>query len=138
MRYLVDTSALVRIWRRQVDQGWRDIANRGLVTICEPVLAETLVSADAKTYATLEAQLRETYPYATVPDDIWRLVMVIRRELVPHSAYQGLSVADLVIAATAIRLKLTLLHEDGDFETIARFVPEFQQHRISTGVPAAG
>jgi predicted nucleic acid-binding protein len=137
MKYLVDTSALVRIWRRQVDSEWRSVANRGLITICEPVLAETLVSATAKAYSTLEAELRETYPYAMVPDDIWRLVTAIRRELVPHSAYQGLSVADLVIAATAIRLKLTLLHEDGDFETIARFVPELSQYRISAGPPAA-
>jgi predicted nucleic acid-binding protein len=44
-------------------------------------------------------------------------------------------VADLVIAATAIRLKLTVLHEDGDFETVARFVPELQQHRLSVGPP---
>jgi predicted nucleic acid-binding protein len=40
-------------------------------------------------------------------------------------------VADLVIAATAIRLKLTVLHEDRDFETVARFVPELQQQRVS-------
>ncbi|MFD0746943.1 hypothetical protein ACFQ1L_37810 [Phytohabitans flavus] len=40
--------------------------------------------------------------------------------------------ADYVVAATAIRLKLVLLHEDGDFETIARFVPELKQQRIST------
>jgi predicted nucleic acid-binding protein len=47
--------------------------------------------------------------------------------------HQGLSVADLVVAATAIRLKLEVLHEDGDFETVARFVPELRQRRISAG-----
>jgi hypothetical protein len=36
-----------------------------------------------------------------------------------------------VVAAAAIRLKLEVLHEDGDFETVARFVPELQQRRIS-------
>ena len=51
----------------------------------------------------------------------------------PHSAHKGLSVADLVVAATAIRLKLEVLHEDGDFETVARFVPELRQRRISLG-----
>ena len=69
----------------------------------------------------------------TIPDGIWDLVAAIRRELVPHSAHRGPSVVDLVIAATAIRLKLTVLHEDGDFETVARFVPELQEQRISAG-----
>ncbi|BCB74206.1 hypothetical protein GCM10022251_09960 [Phytohabitans flavus] len=65
-------------------------------------------------------------------DNVWELVAVIRRDLATRSAHQGVSVADYVVAATAIRLKLVLLHEDGDFETIARFVPELKQQRIST------
>jgi predicted nucleic acid-binding protein len=134
VNYLVDTSALVRILRRQADAEWFSVVNRGLVSVCEPVLAETLTTADAKAYADLEAFIANTYLVVAVPDDIWDLAAVIRRELVPHSAHQGLSVADLVIAATAIRMKLTLLHEDGDFETVARFVPELQQRRISAGL----
>jgi predicted nucleic acid-binding protein len=132
MKYLVDTSALVRIERRQVDPGWDEMVDRGLLCLCEPVLAETLMIADAKRYASLEDDLRQAYLWVTIPDIIWDLVAVIRRELVPHSAYMGLSVADLVVAATAIRLKLTVLHEDADFETVARFVPELQEKRIST------
>lgn len=45
-----------------------------------------------------------------VPDGVWNLV-----------------------AATAIKLKLTVLHEDGDFETIARFVPQLTEQRVSAG-----
>jgi len=133
--YVADTSALVRIWRKQVDPGWHEIVDRGLVTICEPVLPEALMAADAKQYAKTEEEFRDTYIWAMVPDDIWDLVAVIRRELVPHSAHQGLSVADLVVAATAIRLKLEVLHEDADFETVARFVPELRQRRISADLP---
>lgn len=70
----------------------------------------------------------------TVPANIWDLTAAIRRELVPHGAHNALSVADLVVAATAIRLKLILLHEDGDFETVARFVPGLQQRRISAAL----
>ena len=135
MRFLADTSALVRIWRQQVDPEWYDISDRGLITICEPVLAEALMAVDAKRYAETEREYRDTYIWAMVPDNIWDLVAAIRRELVPHSAHQGLSVADLVVAASAIRLKLEVLHEDADFETVARFVPELQQRRISAGLP---
>src|SRR5688572_16606433 len=135
MRYLVDTSALVRIARLQVDPGWLDMVDRGLVTLCEPVLAEAMLATDTKQYVATEERFRLNYVWAMVPDNIWDMVAVIRRELTPHSAHQGLSVADLVVAATAIRLKLEILHEDRDFETVARFVPRLRQRRISTGPP---
>ncbi|GGM60370.1 PIN domain-containing protein [Dactylosporangium sucinum] len=133
--YLADTSALVRIYRRQVSEAWRDAVRRGLVTISEPALTEMLTVASAKQYLDIERDVCETYPWATVPDNIWQMVSAIRHELVEPSAYQDVSVADLVIAATAIRLKLVVLHEDGDFETIARHVPQLRQQRISA-VPA--
>lgn len=131
MRYLLDTSALVRLQRRQVGPAWDDLVKRGLLVLCEPVLAETMMIADATGYQQLEDDLCQSYVWATVPDGIWDMVAAIRRDLAKHSAHQGLSVADLVVAATAIRLKLTVLHEDADFETIARFVPQVRQHRIS-------
>ena len=131
MKYLVDTSALVRILRRQVDDGWRDVVGRGLVAICEPVLIEALVIANAKGYESLENDLLQTYPWVPLPDRVWDLVTVTRRELAKHSAHNGLSVADHLVAATGIALKLTVLHEDADFETAARLVPQLSQHRIS-------
>ena len=73
MRYLVDTSALVRLQREQVDPGWKDLVGRGLLVLCEPVLVETLMIADAKEYASTEDDLRESYVVATVPDGIWDL-----------------------------------------------------------------
>ncbi|MEV4508695.1 PIN domain-containing protein [Dactylosporangium sp. NPDC049525] len=133
MKYLVDTSALVRLWRRQADPAWREFARRGLITVCEPVLAETLVSAGAKQYEATEEEFRDTYLVATIPAGIWDLTAVIRRELAPRSVHHGLSVTDLIVAATAIKLKLEVLHEDADFETMARFVPELRQRRVSAG-----
>lgn len=132
MKYLADTSAVVRIDREQVDGEWVEVVAQARIAVCEPVLAETLTLADAKRYASAEAELRSTYPWVPVTDNVWELVTVLRRDLAAQSAHQGVSVADYVVAATAIRLKLILLHEDGDFETIARFVPELQQQRIST------
>jgi predicted nucleic acid-binding protein len=50
--YLIDTSALLRILRNEVDPAWRDVARRGLIMLCEPVIAETLVSVDARSRLT--------------------------------------------------------------------------------------
>ena len=130
MKYLVDTSALVRILRRQVDDHWHGQVTRGLVAICDPVLVETLTIADAKAYTRIEDALREAYPWVPVPDDAWDIVTSVRRELATKSVHQGLSVADHLVVATAIRLKLTVLHEDVDFETAAKMIPQLKQHRI--------
>lgn len=130
MKYLIDTSALVRIVRRQVDEHWYQQVTRGLVAICDPVLTEVLTIADAKTYTRVEDDLREAYPWVPVPDDVWSIVTSVRRELATKSVHQGLSVADHLVVATAMRLKLTVLHEDADFETAARMVPQLHQERI--------
>lgn len=131
MKYLIDTSALVRILRRQVDLEWQDRVTRGLVAICDPVITEAMTIAKAKTYKRTEDGIRNAYPRVPVPDDAWELITAIRRDLAAKSAHQGLSVADYLVAATAIRLKLVVLHEDADFETVARLVPQLKQERIS-------
>lgn len=132
MSYLIDTSALVRVLRRQVDQRWQELAARGLVAICEPVITETLTIADAKAYQRVEDGLRDAYPWVPVPDDAWTTVRTVRRELAEHSAHQGLSVADHLVIATALGHQLTILHEDSDFRTVARIVPELRQERIGS------
>lgn len=131
MRYLIDTSALVRLYRRQVDPAWYELVDRGLIAMCEPVLCEALTIAGAKRYDEVERQFNAAYPWVPVPDGAWDLVAAIRRELAQHSAHAGRSVADLVVAATAMRLKLELLHDDADFETVARYVPALRQRRVS-------
>lgn len=131
MKYLVDTSALVRVLRNQVDEQWHELADRGLIAICEPVLAETLVIAGARRYERVETSLRAMYPLVPLPEKVWDIVTATRRELAKVSAHGGLSVADHLVAATGIALKLTVLHEDADFETAARLVPRLRQHRIS-------
>ena len=130
MSYLIDTSALVRLIREGADPRWDERAEQGLVAICEPVVIETLTIADAKTYQPVEAGLLDTYPWVAVPDDAWDTVRRIRRALAAHSAHQGLSVADLLVVATALHHRLTVLHQDNDFQTVARFVPELRQESI--------
>ncbi len=137
MSYLVDTSALVRILRRQVDPHWYDLVSRGLIAICEPVLTETLAIADAKSYERVEEALRDAYPWVPVPDDVWGVIGRVRRELAGRSAHQGLSVADYLVVATALRRDLIVLHEDADFETAADAVPGLRQQRITATADAS-
>jgi predicted nucleic acid-binding protein len=129
--YLGDTSALVRLYRKQVAPEWVTVAKDGLIRICEPVLIEMLTMASSAHYRELEGQLLREFPWLHVPDDPWSIVGDIRRALAERSQHQGISVADYLVVITALHHDLTVLHEDADFETVARVVPELRQQRIS-------
>lgn len=135
MTYLIDTSALVRVMRRQVGEDWLDLIRRGLVAICEPVLVETLTAAPALGYDEAERTILSAHRCVPVPDDAWEIVASMRRELAKHGAHQALSAADYLVAATAVKRGLTILHEDRDFETTARIIPMVQQQRVSEPPP---
>ena len=130
MKYLVDTSALVRILRRQVDESWHEEVAHGMVAICDPVLTEVLTIARATEYERVRTDLLEAYPWVPVPDRAWETVRGVQARLAAKSQHQGLSVADHLVVATALHNRLTILHEDADFGTAATIVTDIQQQRI--------
>ena len=132
MKYLIDTSALVRILRRQVDQSWHERVTHGMVAICDPVLTEALVIARATEYERIRTDLLAAYPWVAVPDRAWETVHSVQARLAAKSQHHGLSVADYLVVATALHHRLTVLHEDADFSTAAAIVPDLQQQRILT------
>jgi len=130
VKYLIDTSALVRILRRQVDQSWHEQVTHGMVAICDPVLTEALTIARATEYERIKASLLEAYPWVPVPDRAWETVYSVQARLAAKSQHNGLSVADHLVVATALHHHLTILHEDADFGTAAAIVSDIQQQRI--------
>jgi len=133
VKYLIDTSALVRILRRQVDESWHEQVTHGTVAICDPVLTEALTIARATEYERIRADLMEAYPWVPVPDRAWETVHSVQAQLAAKSQHHGLSVADHLVVATALHHHLTILHEDADFGTAAAVVTDIQQQRILTG-----
>ena len=133
MNYLVDTSALVRILRRQVDESWHEQVTHGMVAICDPVLTEALTIARTSEYERIRADLLAVYPWVPVPDRAWEAIASVQVQLAAKSQHQGLSVADHLVVATALHHHLTILHEDADFVTAAGIVDDIRQRRIMTG-----
>ena len=133
MKYLIDTSALVRILRRQVDETWHEQVTHGMVAICDPVLTEALTIARATEYERVRADLLEAYPWVPVPDRAWEIVHSVQARLAAKSQHNGLSVADHLVLATALHHRLTILHEDADFSTAAAIVSDIQEQRILAG-----
>jgi predicted nucleic acid-binding protein len=130
VKYLIDTSALVRILRRQVDKSWYEQVEHGVVAICDPVLTEALVIAAAGEYERVKKTLLAVYPWVAVPDRAWDTVLATQAQLAARSQHQGLSVADYLVVATALHNQLVILHEDADFSAAAAVVPAIRQQRI--------
>jgi predicted nucleic acid-binding protein len=130
MKYLIDTSALVRILRQQVDEAWYQQVTQGMVAICDPVLTETLTIARATEYERVRRDLLDTYPWVPVPDSAWETIGVVQTRLAGQSCHQGLSVADHLVVATALHHRLVILHEDADFGTAGKLVADLKEQRI--------
>ncbi|GAA0325786.1 PIN domain nuclease [Streptomyces polychromogenes] len=119
--FLIDTSALVRFYRGQSDPEWDGTVASGLVGICEPVRQEFLRAVGGRpAYYEADGLLKETFPYRVALDAVWQDTAALQRELADAGAHQCASPVDLLVAAIARQHGLTVLHQDADFETIAR------------------
>jgi predicted nucleic acid-binding protein len=61
------------------------------------------------------------YGFELLPttDEVWDRALDVQHEALGRGVHRSLSMADLLIAATAERHKVTVLHYDGDYDTIA-------------------
>lgn len=65
--------------------------------------------------------------------DPWPWIEAAQERLTAASQHRGAGVVDLLVAATAVERGLIVLHDDRDFEAIARVITEFDQRRVSHG-----
>ena len=121
LRWLIDKSALVRLGLCQDAQLWADRITRGLVHITTLTLLETGFSARSA------ADLREAPrrpPLSLMPVEyltpaIEQRALEVQTLLAEHGKHRAPGIPDLLIAATAERTGLTVLHLDKDFDLIA-------------------
>ncbi|MFP3988249.1 PIN domain nuclease [Streptomyces sp. E11-3] len=119
--YLIDTSALIRLYRGQTGPAWDELVTSGLVGLCEPVRQEYLRAVGGRpAYYEADGLLSETFPYYAIRDSVWDETAALQQSLADKGWHQCASPVDLLVAVTAQQHKLTVLHQDGDFETIAR------------------
>ncbi len=70
------------------------------------------------------------YPDAVVPKGAWRWIESAQYRLLRHGAHRALSGVDLLICATAAHHNLVVLHDDSDFVTAARYLPDLRERTI--------
>jgi predicted nucleic acid-binding protein len=120
-RFLADTSAVIRILTGKASPEWIDAVTAGTIAICDPVELELLRDTPANTRRPqIQRMLRQTYARAPVPKDCWDRALELQDQLAATSQHSGASVVDLIVAVTAMRNRLILLHDDRDYEVLAR------------------
>jgi predicted nucleic acid-binding protein len=93
--------------------------DRGLVGTCPIVDLEILFSArTGAEHSHFRAQ-REAFEYFAMTDEIAQRAVEVQGLLAQRAQHRSVSIPDLLIAATAERYGLTVLHYDGDYDRIA-------------------
>jgi predicted nucleic acid-binding protein len=119
-RYLADKSALARLHLTPVREVLVPLMDRGLVAICGPTELEMLFSVrNLADRQRAKAQLDAALGWVDTPDDLWRSASELQEALTAKGQHRSAGVADLTIAVTAEAHRLTVLHYDHDFDTIA-------------------
>jgi predicted nucleic acid-binding protein len=138
IRYLVDSSALWRILRdAALRASWAEVIALGVIGSCQPQRVEFRRSARSiDEYEQMSDMFDALYPDAAIPKGAWRWIESAQHRLLRHGAHRALSAVDLLICATATHHDLVVLHDDSDFVTAARCLPDLRE-RIVHRAPQA-
>ncbi len=118
-KYLVDKSAWERFRQPVVKAALLPLLDRGLLATCAVVDLEILYSTrNATDHARVRA-VRQGFEWLPITDEIGIRAVEIQALLAEKGHHRAASVPDLLIAATAERHGVAVLHYDGDFDTIA-------------------
>jgi hypothetical protein len=119
VRYLLDKSALARRGKPGVRTLLDSLVQRGLLAVTGVVEIEMLYSARNAGEAELIRDLLRGFDYLPCPDEVWDRALDIQVQAIRKGNHRALSTADLLIAATAERHGVSILHYDEDYEQIA-------------------
>jgi predicted nucleic acid-binding protein len=119
--WLIDKSALVRLATSVDAEMWSNRLERGLVHISSVTRLE--VGYSARTGEAARREFRKP-PLVALPVEyltpaIEDRALDVQLSLADRGMHRGPSIPDLIIAATAELMGLTVLHVDKDFDVIA-------------------
>jgi predicted nucleic acid-binding protein len=118
-RYLVDKSALTRAGHPAVTSRLVPLVEAGLVATCPLVDLEVLYSTRGfEEYERIRTDRAFAYERLPMPDEVWDQAAATQRELARGGRTRVTGIADLLIAATAARAGIAVLHYDADFDAI--------------------
>ncbi|WP_217554896.1 PIN domain nuclease [Streptomyces sp. GbtcB6] len=118
-KFLIDTSALVRILRDPARADWQKPLAEGLIARCPVTEIEFLYSAkNAEDREQTIQRLDTLFSWTPMDDRAVTRAWQVQEELTVKGQHRSAGAVDLLVAATAEIQGLTVLHYDNDFETI--------------------
>ncbi len=84
----------------------------------------------------MNQMFHDIYPDVPVPKSVWRWIDAAQHQLAAAGVVRALSVVDLLICGTAAAKGLIVLHDDADYETAERHLPDVRARRV-VRVPSA-
>lgn len=118
-QFLADKSVLARTHQPAVLGVVGPLVRSGLIATCGIVESEMLFSArNLAEHDETRRRLR-AFEWLTTPDEVWHRMHEVQRALTKSGNHRSVPIPDLVIAATAERHGVTVLHYDADFDVIA-------------------
>jgi predicted nucleic acid-binding protein len=132
IRYLLDSSALWRILRDPLLRAaWAEVVSAGAIGSCHPQRVEFRRSARTiDEYEQMSGMFEALYPDVALPKGAWRWIESAQYRLLRQGAHRALSAVDLMICATAAQRHLVVLHDDKDFATAARYLPDIRERAV--------
>jgi predicted nucleic acid-binding protein len=139
IRYLLDSSALWRILRdATLRAAWADVISLGVIGSCHPQRVEFRRSARTlDEYEQMSEMFDALYPDTAIPKGAWSWIESAQYRLLRNGAQRALSAVDLLICATAAHHNLVVLHDDTDFVTAARHLPDLRERSVHQ-IPESG
>lgn len=121
--WILDKSAAARAENEVIASQLAELA--GTLRLCPVGVLEQLYSArSAADYDALEAALHDGFEVVAAPGDIFERALTLQSDLAHHHGmWHRTSIADLLIAETAMAHRFGVVHVDGDFERIAEVRP---------------
>jgi len=121
-RFLVDTSAVVRLLRnRDVRGRWQPQITAGVMGVCPVTELELLYSARSKADRDEWLELiNATFVWIAMPDRVFSRATEVQAAMTAGGTHRSAGAVDLLLAATAELSGLTLVHYDHDFDEVIK------------------
>ena len=119
MVYLIDKSALARMQHPAVEGRLAPIIESGEAATCSMVDLEVLYSTrNRKEHSRVRARRALAYRKVDLTEAVFNRAIDVQGLLAGRGRHR-LPIPDLIIAAAAEAARMTVLHYDADFDTIA-------------------
>jgi predicted nucleic acid-binding protein len=121
-RFLIDTSALVRLLRDdEVRSRWQPQIVAGVMAVCPITELEFLYSARSRSERKESLELlKVAFAWVTGPDRVFVRATEVQGAMTDRGTHRSAGAMDLMLAATAELSGLTLVHYDHDFDEIVK------------------